>query len=120
MLNCFEGYLTPACKTCPDWADGTDGRGLGCACHFPIMHCPHFAKACKEEENRHYILETTDSFLGQTVYFKELSSSKEPPSWYGQDVLNKNLATKYTLDEGMEVARYLRKTWDDHYKVVRV
>lgn len=28
----------------------------------------------KEEENRRYILETTDSFLGQTVYFKELSS----------------------------------------------
>lgn len=28
----------------------------------------------KEEENRRYILETTDSFLGQTVYFKE------PPS----------------------------------------
>lgn len=64
MLNCLEGYLTPACKTCPDWADGPDERGYGCACHFPIMDCPHYAKAYKEEENRCYILETTDSFLG--------------------------------------------------------
>lgn len=74
----------------------------------------------KEEENRRYILETTDSFLGQTVYFKELSSSKEPPSWCGKDTLSKYAATRYTLDEGMEVARYLRKTWGDRYKVVRV
>lgn len=68
----------------------------------------------KEEENRRYILETTDSFLGQTVYFKE------PPSWCGKDTLSKYAATRYALDEGMEVARYLRKTRGDRYKVVRV
>lgn len=34
MRNCLEGYLTPACKTCPDWADGTDGRGRG-SCSIP-------------------------------------------------------------------------------------
>ena len=50
MKNCFDGYLTEGCKTCPDWADGTDDRGIGCACHFPIMRCPHFAKMYNEEE----------------------------------------------------------------------
>lgn len=54
-LNCLEGYLTPACASCPDWADGTNPkRGVGCACHFPIMQCPHFRKACEEEEKKYY------------------------------------------------------------------
>ena len=48
--SCFDGYLTEGCKTCPDWADGSDDRGIGCACHFPIMQCPHFAKMFNEEE----------------------------------------------------------------------
>ena len=52
MMNCLDGYLTPACANCPDWADGTDNRGIGCACSFPIMKCPHFAKAYEEEERQ--------------------------------------------------------------------
>lgn len=54
-LNCLEGYLTPACASCPDWADGTNpNRGVGCASHFPIMDCPHFRNACEEEEKKYY------------------------------------------------------------------
>lgn len=50
MRSIFDGYLTDACATCPDWADGSDPkRGFGCACHFPIMHCPHFAKVFEED-----------------------------------------------------------------------
>ena len=42
--NCFDGYLTAGCKHCCDWADGSDpNRGIGCACHFPIMECNHFS-----------------------------------------------------------------------------
>lgn len=68
--------------------------------------------ACKEE-NR-YILERTDSFVkSQMVYFKE---SIVP---FGEDTLFKENATKYTLDEAMTVARCLKKTWGDHYRVVR-
>lgn len=48
--SCLDGYLTPACATCSDWADGTDDRGLGCACHFPIHLCPDFAQMMREEE----------------------------------------------------------------------
>ena len=50
MKSVFDGYLTDGCATCEDWADGSDDRGLGCACHFPIMECPHFAKMTKKEE----------------------------------------------------------------------
>ena len=51
--NCFEGYLTEACATCEDWADGTDPKkGIGCACSFPIMHCPHFAAMYEAEEQK--------------------------------------------------------------------
>ena len=42
--SCFDGYLTEGCATCPDWADGTDERGIGCATRFPIDWCPHFKK----------------------------------------------------------------------------
>lgn len=42
--NCLTGYLTPGCTACPDWADGSDDRGIGCACHFPISECHHFAE----------------------------------------------------------------------------
>lgn len=48
--NCLVEYLTPACATCPNWADGTDDRGIGCATHYPIMWCEHFSKMCQEEE----------------------------------------------------------------------
>lgn len=48
--NCLEEYLTEGCPTCPDWADGTDDRGIGCATRWPIMECPHFAKMYNEEE----------------------------------------------------------------------
>lgn len=123
MLNCLEGYLTPGCSSCPDWADGTDpSRGFGCACNFPIMECPHFAKAYREEDKKLYVLERMDSFIkSQMVYFRELSSTKEEPkTYYGDDVLHLSVATKYTLDEAMKVARYMRTTWGDHYKVIRV
>lgn len=49
MKNCLEGYLTTACATCPDWADGTDDRGIGCAAHYPIMWCTHFAKMFEQD-----------------------------------------------------------------------
>lgn len=50
MKSCFDGYLTDHCSQCPDWADGTDGRGIGCGTRFPIDWCPYFAKMFKEEE----------------------------------------------------------------------
>lgn len=50
MRNCFEGYLTPECKNCPDWADGTDERGVGCATHYPIMWCKAFVKMFEEDQ----------------------------------------------------------------------
>lgn len=43
MRNCFEGYLTPDCASCPYWADGTEAS-VGCATPFPIMHCSSFAR----------------------------------------------------------------------------
>lgn len=53
--NCFDGYLTPGCATCPDWADGTDDRGIGCACSFPIGECPHFAEMERNDpRNQHH------------------------------------------------------------------
>lgn len=42
--SCLDGYLTDGCKNCPNWADGTDGRGIGCTTSFPIDLCPHFKK----------------------------------------------------------------------------
>lgn len=50
MKSCLDGYLTNACHTCPDWADGSDDMGIGCATHYPIMWCPHFAETCEREE----------------------------------------------------------------------
>lgn len=47
--SCLDGYLTTACATCPDWADWSDGRGIGCATHYPISLCEHFAKMEGEE-----------------------------------------------------------------------
>lgn len=49
MLNCFEGYLTDACKKCDFWKDGSDGS-LGCACPGPIDHCEAFVEAYKKAE----------------------------------------------------------------------
>ena len=51
--SCFDGYLTEGCATCPDWADGTDERGIGCATRFPIDWCPHFKKMWEEEERKY-------------------------------------------------------------------
>lgn len=48
--SCLDGYLTEGCASCPDWADGSDDRGIGCAAHFPIMECPFFKKMVEEEE----------------------------------------------------------------------
>ena len=50
--NCLDGYLTPGCATCPDWANGSDDRGIGCATHYPIMWCGHFAKMFNEEREK--------------------------------------------------------------------
>lgn len=53
MRSIFDGYLTPACATCPDWEDGTDpNKGFGCGTHYPISWCPHFAKMEKEEAEK--------------------------------------------------------------------
>lgn len=52
MRSCFDGYLTPECANCPDWADGTDERGFGCATTVPIMWCPAFARMVEEDEKR--------------------------------------------------------------------
>lgn len=50
MKNCLDGYLTPACKNCPDWCDGSDAtKGIGCGTHYPIDLCPHFKKMYDEE-----------------------------------------------------------------------
>lgn len=47
---CLDGYLTPECANCPDWADGSDpDKGIGCATTTPIMWCPHFAKMVEED-----------------------------------------------------------------------
>ena len=43
MNNCFEVFLTDACRTCPYWKD--DENAVGCASPFPIMHCDAFAEA---------------------------------------------------------------------------
>ena len=43
MKNCFEGYLTDACKDCGFWHDGT-GDSIGCGAPFPIDHCDDFRK----------------------------------------------------------------------------
>lgn len=51
MRNCFEGYLTEGCKTCPDWKDGTDGS-FGCATRYPIDWCPYFKKAMEDDRKR--------------------------------------------------------------------
>lgn len=48
--SCLDGYLTEGCKKCSDWADGSDNRGIGCACNFPIAWCPHFSKMVEEDE----------------------------------------------------------------------
>ena len=47
-------YLTPACKNCDVWMDGTkeDDWGVGCGTHVPIAWCPHFAAMEKEEEEK--------------------------------------------------------------------
>ena len=45
--NCLEGYLTPECKTCPDWRN--TATECGCAIHAPIMSCRHFAKVYSNE-----------------------------------------------------------------------
>ena len=50
--SCFDGYLTDGCKDCPDWEDGTEGKGLGCGTHYPIMHCEYFKRMYEEEEKR--------------------------------------------------------------------
>lgn len=52
MRSCFDGYLTEKCSGCPFWADGTDDRGIDCAIPAPIMSCPAFAKAYKEDEEK--------------------------------------------------------------------
>ena len=59
MKNCFDGYLTNACKSCPFWKDGTTNEGIGCAYPGPIDHCEAFKKMSEEEERkadhrRHY------------------------------------------------------------------
>ncbi len=53
--SCLEGYLTPACAACQDWVDGSDERGIGCATHYQIMHCEHFAKMTQEEDKKQRI-----------------------------------------------------------------
>lgn len=54
MKSCFDGYLTPACKNCPDWCDGSDAtKGIGCGTHYPIDLCPHFKKMYDEENKKH-------------------------------------------------------------------
>ena len=51
--NCLEGYLTDGCKTCPDWLDGTEGRGIGCGTRRPIDECPHFRAMFEMDRKKH-------------------------------------------------------------------
>ena len=52
MKSVFDGYLTPACKNCTLWSDGTS-QGLGCNAPFPIGDCPAFAEMQKTDEQKH-------------------------------------------------------------------
>ena len=52
MKNCFDGYLTKECANCPDWADGTDERGFGCATRYPIMWCPAVKRMFEAKEKK--------------------------------------------------------------------
>ena len=49
MKNCFDGYLTDACKTCEFWCD--DETSIGCGAPFPIDHCEPFSEMYNKEEN---------------------------------------------------------------------
>lgn len=52
MPNCLNGYLTPECKDCPFWLDGSDEKGYGCGAPFPISHCPSFEDLMNEYEQK--------------------------------------------------------------------
>lgn len=47
-------YLTPACKECDCWMDGTKENdwGVGCGTSVPIDWCPHFATMMRREEEK--------------------------------------------------------------------
>lgn len=53
MLNCLIGYLTPKCKTCSFWSDGSDSnKGIGCRINVPIIMCPDYVKAKEEDKKK--------------------------------------------------------------------
>jgi len=47
--NCFEGYLTPECKNCSNWGNGSNGN-YGCTMHFPIDWCEAFAEVIAKRD----------------------------------------------------------------------
>lgn len=77
----FE-MLTTACATCPDWADGSDNRGCGCACHFPIMECPHYAKMFYERERKRVTAEVEAAFGPPSKELKKKIRFLENRGWY--------------------------------------
>lgn len=70
--NCLEGYLTEGCKTCPDWLNGTEGRGIGCGTNKPIDECPHF-HAMWERDNKKHRLDVLKEERDQVKNMKCLS-----------------------------------------------
>lgn len=48
--NCFEGYLTDACRTCKFWYN--DEHCIGCGAPFPIGHCPDFVEMENSNNNK--------------------------------------------------------------------
>ena len=86
--NCLVEYLTPACATCPDWLDGTNGHGVGCGIHGPIMDCRAFREMWESENKVQekemmnlplaIYLETTNG----EIILMEATSSKEYTKGY--------------------------------------
>ncbi len=72
--SCLDGYLTNKCRECPDWSDGTDGRGVGCNTRYPISWCDAFTKMCEEgtkfrkaNEKFEFELNSQVEYIGQTL-----------------------------------------------------
>lgn len=76
MRNCFEGYLTPDCASCPYWADGTEAS-VGCATPFPIMHgggCASMATFFDDCNQYYSISDTILNLILDTLHCSEAAT----------------------------------------------
>lgn len=92
--SCFDGYLTDGCATCPDWADGTGGRGIGCATRYPIDWCPYFKKMWEEEERMR-----KDNGMDEIVSDDLLPDEPIPPEAWAEPDQNEVITTRFHIDE---------------------